>query len=102
MQLARKVPSAAALRSGRGSPGRCGCMDGVRARHVRDIGRGRAPSGRAVLNWYYVMVGAVFLVLVIWLGASRYHSVRLGWGGERPEYKMTAKLSMLFAAGTGV
>lgn len=47
MHLARKVPSAAALRSGRGSSGRCGCMDGVRARHVRDIGRGRAPSGRA-------------------------------------------------------
>ncbi len=55
-----------------------------------------------VLNWYYVMVGAIFLVWMIWLGASRYHSVRLGWGGERPEYKMTAKLSMLFAAGIGV
>lgn len=61
----------------------------------------RAWAG-PILNWYYVAVVAGFLGAMIWLGASRYHSVRLGKPGTCPEYKMTAWLSMLFAAGTGV
>jgi choline/glycine/proline betaine transport protein len=55
-----------------------------------------------VLQWYYVLLVAFFLALVIWLGVGRYKNVRLGHDDERPEFRLFPWLSMLFAAGTGV
>ncbi|WP_019583931.1 BCCT family transporter [Thioalkalivibrio sp. ALE16] len=55
-----------------------------------------------LLEWYYVVVMAFFLVIVVWLGVGRYKNVRLGHDDEVPEFTTLSWLSMLFAAGMGV
>ncbi|MBK5936970.1 MAG: BCCT family transporter [Halorhodospira halophila] len=54
------------------------------------------------LQWYYVLVVAAFLLLVIWLGTGRFKNVRLGQDHEVPEFRTFSWLTMLFAAGMGV
>lgn len=54
------------------------------------------------LEWYYVLLVAVLLFLMIWLGMGRYRNVRLGGDLEQPEFTFFSWISMLFAAGTGV
>ncbi|MFP4183527.1 MAG: BCCT family transporter [Halorhodospira sp.] len=54
------------------------------------------------LQWYYVVIVAGFLVLVIWLGTGRFKNIRLGRDDEAPEFRTFSWLTMLFAAGMGV
>jgi len=54
------------------------------------------------LSWYYVLLVAFLLFLMIWLGTGRYKNVRLGDDDEVPEFTFFSWVSMLFAAGTGV
>lgn len=53
-------------------------------------------------KWFFVAVVGFTLVFVIWLGFSRYRSVRLGGDDERPEFTYLSWFSMLFAAGMGI
>jgi len=57
-----------------------------------------------VLNgsWFYVLSVAVILLLVVYLGVSRYGDVRLGPDHATPDYSLITWLSMLFAAGMGI
>ena len=52
-------------------------------------------------GWYYIALTTVVLVFVIFLGLSRYGSVRLGPEHSRPEFSTGAWAAMLFAAGIG-
>ncbi len=54
------------------------------------------------LEWYYVILVAFLLFLMIWLGMGRYKNIRLGGNLEQPEFTFFSWVSMLFAAGTGV
>lgn len=54
------------------------------------------------LEWYYVLLVAMLLFFMIWLGMGRYRNVRLGGDLEQPEFTFFSWISMLFAAGTGV
>lgn len=72
------------------------------ARLVHFVGGGRAHLGLAAPQLVLCRRRRGFLVTRIRLGAWRYHSVRLGQSGEKPEYKVAAWLSMVFAAATGV
>lgn len=54
------------------------------------------------LEWYYVLLVAFLMFLMIWLGIGRYKNVRLGADDEVPEFTFFSWISMLFAAGTGV
>ncbi|AXX92234.1 BCCT (betaine/carnitine/choline) family transporter [Malaciobacter molluscorum LMG 25693] len=54
------------------------------------------------LEWYYVLLVAFLLALMIWLGMGRYKNIRLGGDLEQPEFTFFTWVSMLFAAGTGV
>lgn len=54
------------------------------------------------LEWYYVVLVAFVLAIVVWLGVGRYRNVPLGTKGERPEFSFPSWIAMLFAAGTGV
>jgi len=54
------------------------------------------------LEWYYVLLVAFLLFLMIWLGMGRYRNIRLGGNLEQPEFTFFSWVSMLFAAGTGV
>ncbi len=52
-------------------------------------------------GWFYVLLATVILLFVLFLGVSRYGSVRLGPDHSRPEFSTFAWASMLFAAGIG-
>jgi len=52
--------------------------------------------------WLYLMSVAAFLVFAVWLGFSRYGSVKLGKPDDKPEYSNLAWFAMLFACGMGI
>lgn len=53
-------------------------------------------------SWFCVLSVAIILVTVIFLGFSRYGSIRLGPDHAVPDYSVLTWLSMLFAAGMGI
>jgi choline/glycine/proline betaine transport protein len=53
-------------------------------------------------SWFYVLSVAVILIVVLYLGASRYGEIRLGPDHAKPDYPLATWLSMLFAAGMGI
>lgn len=55
-----------------------------------------------VFGWYYMLVIALVLVFVLWLGLSRHGAIRLGHDDESPEFGFVAWVSMLFSAGIGI
>lgn len=59
---------------------------------------GRVGTG---FGWFYVALATSIVGFVIFLGASRYGSIRLGPDHSRPEFSTFAWASMLFAAGIG-
>ena len=52
-------------------------------------------------GWFYIALGTAILVFVLFLGFSRYGTLRLGPAHSRPEFSTFAWASMLFAAGIG-
>ena len=71
-------------------------------RQLEELVTGFRESLTPFLQWYYVILIASFLFLVIWLGVGRYKNVRLGQDHEVPEFRTFSWLTMLFAAGMGV
>lgn len=53
-------------------------------------------------SWFYVLTVAIILLLVVFLGLSRYGEIRLGPDHAQPEFSYATWLSMLFAAGMGI
>ncbi|WP_205745667.1 BCCT family transporter [Egibacter rhizosphaerae] len=63
----------------------------------------RAQAGIAAsLGWYYILVVGGLLVLLVWLGASRFGRIRLGPPDSRPDYGYPTWFAMLFTAGMGI
>lgn len=54
------------------------------------------------LGWSYLLVVTFFLGFLLWLGLSRYGSIRLGQPDDRPEFSFGAWFAMLFSAGMGI
>lgn len=53
-------------------------------------------------SWFYVVSVAVILLFVIYLGVSKYGSIRLGPEHSKPDYNLSTWIAMLFAAGMGI
>lgn len=53
-------------------------------------------------SWFYVLSVATILLLVVYLGVSRFGEIRLGPDHASPDYSLPTWLSMLFAAGMGI
>ncbi|XOV77638.1 MAG: BCCT family transporter [Aestuariibacter sp.] len=53
-------------------------------------------------SWFYVLTVAIILLLVVFLGLSRYGEIRLGPDHAKPEFSYATWLPMLFAAGMGI
>ena len=53
-------------------------------------------------GWFYVLTVAIILGFVLYLSMSRFGSIKLGPDHSEPEYKLSAWISMLFAAGMGI
>jgi len=50
---------------------------------------------------FYLVIGLVLIVFLVWLGLSRYGAVRLGGAGVEPEFRTLGWAGMLFCAGIG-
>lgn len=61
-------------------------------------------QGAITINggWFYILTVAIILGFVIYLGMSRFGSVKLGPDHSTPDYKLSTWISMLFAAGMGI
>ncbi|WP_286930915.1 MULTISPECIES: BCCT family transporter [Aeromicrobium] len=53
-------------------------------------------------GWLFVLSTTGFVVFAIWLAASRYGKIPLGQDGERPEFRTTSWIAMMFSAGMGI
>ncbi len=53
-------------------------------------------------GWLFVVSTTGFVVFAIWLAASRYGKIPLGKDGERPEFRTSSWIAMMFSAGMGI
>ncbi|NWO15105.1 BCCT family transporter [Virgibacillus sp.] len=53
-------------------------------------------------NWFYLLVGSLFVFICVFLIFSKYGNIRLGKDTDKPDFSTTAWISMLFSAGMGV
>ncbi len=54
------------------------------------------------LGWAFVLGGTVFVLFVIVIACSKFGTIRLGTSDERPEFKTSSWIAMMFAAGMGI
>lgn len=53
------------------------------------------------IGWWYVLLGAAFVIFAFWAGLSKAGNIRLGRDDEKPEFSLGSWFTMLFAAGMG-
>jgi len=53
-------------------------------------------------NWFYLLVGTLFVGVCLFLMFSKYGNIRLGKDTDQPAYSTLTWLTMLFSAGMGV
>ncbi|WP_175935382.1 BCCT family transporter [Corynebacterium sp. Marseille-P4321] len=54
------------------------------------------------LGWAFVFFGTAFVAFVLVIAFSGFGRIRLGASGERPEFKTSSWVAMMFAAGMGI
>ena len=53
-------------------------------------------------NWWYILLAGTFLLFLLFIGVSKFGSLRLGRDDERPKYSYFTWFAMLYAAGQGI
>ncbi|MHC5559580.1 BCCT family transporter [Kocuria sp. U4B] len=53
-------------------------------------------------GWLFVVAATVFTVYIIWIALSRFGRIPLGRDGERPQFRTTSWVAMMFATGMGI
>ena len=53
-------------------------------------------------GWFFILSVQAFLLLSIYLAASRFGRIRIGGADARPEFSYVSWFAMLFAAGMGI
>ena len=53
-------------------------------------------------GWAFVLAASGFVVFAIGLAVSRYGRIRLGRDDEKPEFRTTSWIAMMFSAGMGI
>lgn len=53
-------------------------------------------------GWLFVMSTTGFVIFAIWVAASRYGKIPLGRDGEKPEFRTSSWIAMMFSAGMGI
>ena len=54
------------------------------------------------LGWFFVLAASFFVIYVLWLAASKYGKIPLGCDDEKPEFRTTSWIAMMFSAGMGI
>jgi len=64
---------------------------------------GEALSGTMkYLGWLFVLTSSGFVVFAIWLGLGRFGNIPLGRDDDRPEFRTSSWVAMMFSAGMGI
>ena len=53
-------------------------------------------------GWLFVIAASFFVVFVVWLAASKYGRIKLGADDEKPQFRTTSWVAMMFSAGMGI
>ncbi|WP_370591448.1 BCCT family transporter [Saccharopolyspora montiporae] len=53
-------------------------------------------------GWVFIIASTGFVLFGVWLAFSRFGRIPLGNDGERPEFRTTSWIAMMFAAGMGI
>ncbi|MEU8850125.1 choline BCCT transporter BetT [Streptomyces sp. NPDC048564] len=53
-------------------------------------------------GWYYFLAATLYLLFVVFIGLSKYGTIKLGPKHYKPDYGLFAWAAMLFAAGIGI
>lgn len=53
-------------------------------------------------GWIFVALASLFVVFVLWLAIGRFGNIPLGKDGEKPEFRTTSWIAMMFSAGMGI
>lgn len=53
------------------------------------------------LSWFFLLAANIFLVFVLYLGASRYGRIKLGKKSDKPDFGRLSWFAMMFQAGMG-
>ena len=53
-------------------------------------------------GWVFTLAGTAFVVFALWLAFSKYGRIPLGEDDERPEFRTSSWIAMMFAAGMGI
>jgi glycine betaine transporter len=53
-------------------------------------------------GWLFVLSAAAFVAFAAWIGFSRYGTMRLGRDEDRPEFRTSSWVAMMFSAGMGI
>ena len=54
------------------------------------------------VGWLFVLAATAFVAFVLWLALSKFGTIRLGGDHEKPQFRTTSWISMMFAAGMGI
>ena len=54
------------------------------------------------VSWFYILVVALILICVTFLGVSRYGDIKLGPDHAEPDFSFGSWFAMLFSAGMGI
>ena len=69
---------------------------------MQDLAQNALDATANDFGWLYLLVTSGFVVFTLWLGLSRYGSIRLGPENEPPEFSYGSWLAMIFSGGMGV
>ncbi|GAA4611319.1 BCCT family transporter [Saccharopolyspora hordei] len=53
-------------------------------------------------GWVFVLAGTAFVIFALWLAFSKYGRIPLGEDDEKPEFRTSSWIAMMFAAGMGI
>src|SRR5690242_16159805 len=53
-------------------------------------------------GWFFILTASGFVVFAIWIALSRYGKIPLGRDDERPEFRTSSWVAMMFSAGMGI
>jgi glycine betaine transporter len=54
------------------------------------------------MGWVFVLTAAAFVAFAAYLGFSRYGTLRLGKDTDRPDFRTSSWIAMMFSAGMGI
>src|ERR1041385_3900234 len=54
------------------------------------------------MGWVFVLAAAAFIAFAAYIGFSRYGTLRLGKDTDRPEFRTSSWIAMMFSAGRGI